>query len=98
MGCFLSLGVSLCIVSLCSMVEGSDIRFYAHRLLVDPHRLNERPLHSASRLSTSTGAVLKSVTVSCVLILVQLNKCVVVCSLFCKGGIVVMVRIYVDFV
>ena len=39
-------------------------------------------LHSASRYPTSTGAVHKSVTCSCVFILVQLNKCVV---LICRG-------------
>ena len=40
---------------------------------------------------TSTGAVHKSVTCSCVFMFVQLNKCVVVCVvLFYKGGIVVM--------
>ena len=35
-------------------------------------------LHSTSRFPTSTGAVHKSVTVSCVFMLVQLNKCFVV--------------------
>ena len=33
------------------------------------------PFHSTSRCSTSTGAVHKSVTCSCVFMLVQLNKC-----------------------
>ena len=35
------------------------------------------PLHLANILPTTTGDVKKSMTVSCVLILVQLNKCVV---------------------
>ena len=38
------------------------------------------PLHSANSFPTSTGAVYKSVTISCVLIFVQLNMCVVVCG------------------
>ena len=46
------------------------------------------PLQSTSRCPTSTGAVHKSVTFSCVFMLVQLNKCVVVCG--SDQGIVVM--------
>ena len=38
---------------------------------------------------TSTGAVHKSVTFSCVFMLVQLNKCVV-CGSDLQGGIVLM--------
>ena len=38
------------------------------------------PLHSTSKFPTSTGVVHKSVTFSCVFMLVQLNKCVVVCG------------------
>ena len=50
------------------------------------------PLHSTSRFPSSTGAVHKSVTFSGVFMLVQLNKCVVVCgSGLQRGhGIVVM--------
>ena len=44
------------------------------------------PLHSTSRCPTSTAAVQKSL--SCVLMLVHLNKCGVL--LISKGGIVVM--------
>ena len=69
------------------MVEGSNNRFYAHRPMVSPHLAGIRarwstsgPLHSTSRCPTSTGAVHKSVTCSCVFMLVQLNKCVVVCG------------------
>ena len=47
------------------------------------------PLHSASRLPTSTGAVHRSVTLNCVFILVQLNRCVV-CGSVLQRGIVVM--------
>ena len=35
------------------------------------------PFHSTNRFPTSTGAVHKSVTFSCVFILVQLTKCIV---------------------
>ena len=38
------------------------------------------PLHSTSSILTSTGAVHKSVTLSGVFSLVQLNMCVVVCG------------------
>ena len=38
------------------------------------------PLHSTSRFPTSTGTVHKSVTFSCGFMLVQLNKCVVICT------------------
>ena len=38
------------------------------------------PLHSTSRCPTSTGAVHKYVTCSCVFMLVQLNKCGLVCG------------------
>ena len=38
------------------------------------------PLHSTNRCPTSTGAVHKFVTFSCVFMLVQLNKCAVVCG------------------
>ena len=48
------------------------------------------PLHSTSRCPTSTGAVHKSVTCSCVLMLVQLNKYVVVCGSDLQRGTVVM--------
>ena len=61
--------------------------FYAHRSMLSPHltRLQDRqltggPLHSTSRCPTSTGAVHKSVTCSCVFMLVQLNKCFAVCG------------------
>ena len=66
------------------MVEGSNNRFYAHRSMVSSHLACIRirwstggPLHLTSRCPTSTGAVHKSVTFRCVLLLVQLNKCVV---------------------
>ena len=69
------------------MVERSNNRIQAHRPMVSPHLAGIRacwltgvPLHSASRCLTSTGAVHKSVTFSCVFMLVQLNKCVVVCG------------------
>ena len=42
--------------------------------------VNWWPLHPTSRCPTSTGAVHKSVTCSCVFMLVQLKKCVVVCG------------------
>ena len=42
-----------------------------------PRWLSGGPLHSTSRCPTSTGAVHKSITFSCVFRLVQLNKCVV---------------------
>ena len=65
------------------MLEGSNICFYALWLMVPPllsHHLgplaNEYPLHSPSSLPTTTGTAHKFVTVSCVLILVQLNTCV----------------------
>ena len=44
------------------------------------------PLHSTSRYLTSTGAVHKSVTCSCVFMLVQLNKYVVVCGYDLQRG------------
>ena len=44
------------------------------------------PLHSTRRYPTSTGAVHKPVTFSCVFMLVQLNKCVVVCGSDLKRG------------
>ena len=47
------------------------------------------PFHSVSRLPTSTGAVHKSVTLRCVLIFVQLNKCVV-CGSVLQMGLVVI--------
>ena len=66
------------------MAEGSNNRFYAHWAMVSPpssrHPNPLAPLHSTSRCPTSTGAVHKSVTFSCVFRLVQLNKCVVVCG------------------
>ena len=43
-------------------------------------------LHSTIRFHTSTGGVHKSVTFSCVSMLVQLNKCVVVCDSDLKRG------------
>ena len=53
------------------MVEGSNNRFYAHRLMLSPHLASIRArwltgdsLHSTSRCPTSTGAVHKSVTFS----------------------------------
>ena len=67
------------------MVEGSNNRFYAHLPVVSPHLtgtrwLTDGPVHSNSRCPTSTGAVHKSVTFSFVFMLVQLNKCLVVCG------------------
>ena len=60
------------------------MRFYTHRPMVSPHLTGIRdgwlPLHSTSRCPTSTGAVHKSGTFSCVFMFVQLNKCVVVCG------------------
>ena len=57
------------------------------RTLADgiPHLAGSRArwcplLHSTSRWPTSTSAVNKSVTFMCVFMLVQLNKCVVVCG------------------
>ena len=44
------------------------------------------PLHSTSRCSTSTEAVHKSMTSSCVSIFAQLNKCVVVCGSVLQRG------------
>ena len=44
------------------------------------------PIHSTSRCPTSTGAVHKSVTFGCVFMLVQLNKCVVVCGSDLQSG------------
>ena len=46
----------------------------------------DTPFHSASRLPTFTGAVHKSVTLRWVFILVQLNKCVVVCDSVLQRG------------
>ena len=42
------------------------------------------------QIPTCTGAVHKSVTLSCGFMLVELNKCVVVCDSDFQGGIVVM--------
>ena len=68
------------------MVDGSNINFMALRMMVSSHLVDVQThwltvdhLYSSSTLPTSTGAVNKSVTLSCVFILVQLNKCVVVC-------------------
>ena len=79
------------------MLEGSNNRFYAHRPIVSPHLngiwarwLTGGPLHSTSRCPTSTGAVQKSVTFSCVFMLVLLNKCVAVCGSDLQRGQVVM--------
>ena len=44
------------------------------------------PLHSTSRCPSSTGAVHKYVTCSCVFMFVQLNKCVVVCGSILQRG------------
>ena len=44
------------------------------------------PSHSTSRLPTSPGTVHKSATLRCVFILVQLNKCVVVCDSVLQRG------------
>ena len=44
------------------------------------------PLYSTSRYPTSTGAVHKSVTCSCVFMFVQLNMCVVVCGPVLQRG------------
>ena len=74
-------------------VEGSTMSLYAHRPMVIHHLvgirvhwLNGDPLHSTSKLPTSTGTVHKSMTWSRVFILVQLNKCVVMCgSDFLRG-------------
>ena len=49
-------------------------------------QLTGGPLHSTSRCHTSTAAVDKSVTFSCVFTLVQLNKCIVVCGSDLKRG------------
>ena len=61
-------------------------------------RLTGDTLHSVSRLPTSTGAVHKFVTVSCVFMLVKLNKCVVVCgSDLQRGHSGDWVFVFVDF-
>ena len=56
--------------------------FFIHicMIFVGLMMLTGGPLHSTSRCPTSMGAVHKSVTCSCVFMLVQLNKCVVVCG------------------
>ena len=43
------------------------------------------PLHSPIRFPSSTGAVQKSVTLRSVFMLMQLNKCVVVCVIHTSG-------------
>ena len=65
-------------------VQQSCLRTPAHGI---PHQTEIRarwltggPLQSTSRCPASTGAVHKSATCSCVFMLVQLNKCVVVCG------------------
>ena len=69
------------------MLEASNIGFYAYRPMVSPllagiraRWLTGDPLHSTSRFPASTRAVHISVIFSCVFMLVQLNKCVVVCG------------------
>ena len=81
-----------CIVVVClttppKNVEWSNNRFYTHRPMVSPHLTRIRtagltggPIHSTSKCPTSTGAVHKSLPFSYVFMLVQLNKCVVVCG------------------
>ena len=66
------------------MVEGSNIRFYAHRPMVSPHLavirarwLTGGPLHSTKWFPTSGGTVHKPVTVCYMFMLGQLNKCLV---------------------
>ena len=87
----INMGTSYRPISLISVIVISDSLLpymtNAHRPMVFPHLtvirtrwLTGAPLHSTSRCPTSTGAVHKSVTFSCVFMLVQLNKWVVVCG------------------
>ena len=75
------------------MVEGpTSVSRHAdipHSVGIQSHLLNARKIaafHSASRLPTPTWTVHKSVTVECGFILVQLNKCVVVCGSVLQRG------------
>ena len=71
------------------MVEGSNIRLYAHTAEgIPPSSRQSVPL--TDWWPHLYGSHHKTVILSCVSRLVQLNKCVVVCDFDLKGGIVVM--------
>ena len=83
LGCFLT--VCCCCrphPSTEKMVKGSNKCLYAHPHLTEIRAclLTGVLLHSTRMWPTSTGAVHNSVTFSCGFMLVQLNKCVVVCG------------------